>query len=72
MNTKYKIIFTGDNQSGATAVLVTVVIVVLIGIAAMAVDVGYVMATKNELQNVSDAAALAATRQLGVIYSGLP
>jgi Flp pilus assembly protein TadG len=72
MDTKYKIIFTGDNQSGATAVLVTVVIVVLIGIAAMAVDVGYVMATKNELQNVADAAALAATRQLGVIYSGLP
>jgi type II secretory pathway pseudopilin PulG len=72
MDTKYKIIFTGDNESGATAVLVTVVIVVLIGIAAMAVDVGYVMATKNELQNVADAAALAATRQLGVIYSGLP
>ena len=72
MNTKYKIILAGDNESGATAVLVAVVIAVLIGIAAMAVDVGYVMATKNELQNVADAAALAATRQLGVIYSGLP
>jgi hypothetical protein len=72
MKTKYKVIFTGNNQSGATAVLVAVVITVLIGIAAMAVDVGYVMATKNELQNVADAAALAGARQLGVIYSELP
>jgi len=72
MKKKYKIILTRNNQSGATAVLVAVVITVLIGIAAMAVDVGYVMATKNELQNVADAAALAGARQLGVIYSGLP
>jgi len=56
------------DQSGATAVLVATCIIVLLGIAALAVDIGYVMVTRNELQNVADAASLAATRQLGAIY----
>lgn len=56
------------DEFGATAILVALVMVVLISITALAVDIGYVMATKNELQNVADAAALAATRQLGHIY----
>jgi len=56
------------NQRGASLVLVAASLVVLLAIAAVAVDVGYLMATKNELQNVADAAALAATRQLGAIY----
>ena len=60
------------NESGATAILVAIVIVVLISIAALAVDIGYVMTTKNELQNIADGAALAATRQLGAIYAGMP
>ena len=60
------------NESGATAILVAIVMVVLISIAALAVDIGYVAATKNELQNIADGAALAATRQLGGIYAGLP
>lgn len=59
------------DEFGATAILVALVMVVLISITALAVDIGYVMATKNELQNVSDAAALAATRQLGHIYEGM-
>jgi len=29
------------------------------------------MVTKNELQNIADSAALAATRQLGSIYQGM-
>ncbi len=59
------------DEYGATAILVVLVIVVLISIAALAVDIGYVMATKNEVQNISDAAALAATRQLGYFYEGM-
>jgi Flp pilus assembly protein TadG len=59
------------DEYGATAILVALVIVVLISITALAVDIGYVMATKNEVQNISDAAALAATRQLGHIYEGM-
>jgi len=34
--------------------------------------VGYLCVTKNELQNVADAAALAATRKLGAIYQDMP
>ncbi len=61
-------IMTIDNQRGASAVLVALCLIVLLGVAALAIDVGYLFATKNELQNVADAAALAATRQLGAIY----
>ena len=59
------------DESGVTAILVAIVMVVLIGITALAVDIGYVAATKNELQNVADAAALAAANQLGAIYRGM-
>lgn len=61
-------ILTIYNQRGTSAVLVVLCLVILLGFAALAVDVGYLLATKNELQNVADAAALAATRQLGAIY----
>ncbi len=61
-------ISTISNQRGTSAVLVVLCLVILLGFAALAVDVGYLLATKNELQNVADAAALAATRQLGAIY----
>ena len=53
---------------GATAIIVALMISAFLGFGALAVDIGYVMVTKNELQNVSDSAALAATRQLGSIY----
>jgi hypothetical protein len=59
------------DQSGVAAILVGIVIVMLIGFTALAVDIGYVMTTRNELQNVADAAALAAARQLGAIYQGM-
>ena len=35
----------------------------------MAVDIGYLYAARNELQNAADAAALAGARELGKIYS---
>lgn len=57
------------DQSGAVAVIVALSMVMLLGFAALAIDVGYLAATKNELQNVADAAALAATGELGDIYA---
>jgi len=57
-----------DRQKGSTAVVIAIVIVVLLSVAALAVDIGYVAVTKNELQNVADAAALAAARKLGDMY----
>ena len=56
------------NQDGVTAVLVAIVLAMLLGFTALAVDVGYMYSTRNELQNVADAAALAGAGELGRIY----
>jgi Flp pilus assembly protein TadG len=58
-------------KKGVTAVLTAILIVMLLGFAALAIDIGYGMVTKNELQNIADAAALAGARQLGTIYQGM-
>jgi len=60
-----------NENRGATAIIVAISLFVLIGFLALAVDVGYLYGTRNELQNVADAAALAATRKLGDIYEGM-
>ena len=62
-------IYVPANRRGATAIIVAIVLVVLLGVAALAVDIGYLYAAKNELQNAADSAALAGARQLGNIYS---
>lgn len=59
------------NEKGVVLVYVAILLVVFLGIAALAVDIGYLMVGKTELQRTADAAALAATRQLGVIYEGM-
>jgi Flp pilus assembly protein TadG len=59
------------NQHGVAAVMVAIALATLLGIAALAIDIGYLYSTRNELQNISDAAALAATRKLGAIYQTL-
>jgi len=58
-------------QEGAAAVTVALLLIVLVGFVALAIDVGYLMVTRNELQNVADAAALAATRRLGHNYEDM-
>ncbi len=60
----------GDSR-GAVAILVALLLVIFVGMGALAVDVGYLMVNRGELQNVADAAALAAARQLGVLYEGM-
>jgi hypothetical protein len=55
-------------ERGAVAILVGISMLTLVGFTALAVDVGYMMTTRNELQNIADAAALAAARELGDIY----
>jgi hypothetical protein len=59
------------DQQGVAAIMVGVALIMLLGFTALAVDLGYVMVTRNELQNIADGAALGATRQLGIIYEGL-
>lgn len=60
--------YKDKRQKGAVAVTVAILLILMIGFAALAVDIGYLMVTRNELQNVADAAALAAARQLGNAY----
>lgn len=63
-----KLIKKYKDQKGIAAVWVAIVLLTLLGFAALAIDVGYLYATKNELQNISDAAALAGAGKLGDIY----
>lgn len=53
----------GDD-SGAVAVIVAILMVVLVGVTALAVDVGYLMTVRRQLQTAADAAALAGCRIL--------
>lgn len=57
-----------NSESGAVAVIIAIFLIVLLGLAALAVDVGYVRVARNESQNAADAAALAGARQLGENY----
>ena len=56
------------NQRGSIIIFVALGLIMLLGFAALAFDIGHITVTKNELQNISDGASLAATRQLGAIY----
>ncbi len=59
---------TLHNKSGATAIIVALLIgVVFIGLAALAIDIGHLYVVKNELKNAADAGALAGAN---VLYSG--
>ena len=56
------------NHRGVTVIFVAVVLLVMIGMASLAIDIGYVAVKKTELQNAADAAALAAAMELGGLY----
>lgn len=60
-----------NDQQGAVAVTVALVMVVMLAMTALALDVGHALVARNQLQNASDAAALAGARALGVIYGGM-
>jgi Flp pilus assembly protein TadG len=62
---------TLKDQQGAVAVMVAVVLIVLVGMTALVLDIGHALVARNQLQNASDAAALAGARALGVIYGGM-
>ena len=71
MKKRLQLISGLSDERGVTAIIVGLLMVVFIGIAAVVVDIGYAMATKNELQNIADGAALAATGWLGDNYSDM-
>lgn len=52
------------NEKGATIVVVAIALVVILGFAGLALDVGYWYLVRNELQNAADAGALAGAQVL--------
>lgn len=56
---------------GAVAIIVGISLAMFLGFTALSVDIGYVMVTRNELQNIADTAALAAVRQISSIYEAM-
>jgi len=51
-------------EQGVTAVIVALLMVVFVGVAAFAIDIGHLYMVKNELQNAADAGSLAGARYL--------
>ena len=62
------IFFRKKKINGSVVVITAISIFVLVGIAALAIDVGYLYATRAETQNAADAASLAGARELAQIY----
>lgn len=60
---KYSELFK-KKQKGAVVVLVAILLIVFLGMAALAIDVYHLFVVRNELQNAADAAALAGAREL--------
>lgn len=60
------VIHTDPSERGAAGVMVSVMMLVLIGAGAMAVDVGQIYAERAQLQNGADAGALAVARSCEV------
>lgn len=60
-----------NGERGAVAVMAAILISLLIGFLALSLNVGIMMESRGQLQNASDAAALAAARALNGQASGL-
>jgi len=60
------------NQRGTVSVTAILLVLALVGMAAMTIDIGHALLTQNQVQNASDASALAAGGALGNIYLNLP
>jgi len=52
------------DQRGVTAIVIALVMVLFVGVAALALDIGHLYLVKNELQNAADAGCLAGARFL--------
>jgi Flp pilus assembly protein TadG len=63
---------TGKKQKGAVAIIAALSLPILIGFAGLALDLGRLYVEKTELQNASDACALAASRELTCDPAALP
>ena len=60
------------DESGSVAIITALALVVVLGVAALVVDVGHLMVVKNELQNAADACAMAGAQRLVPYVSAAP
>jgi hypothetical protein len=60
-----------SSNQGVIAIGLALLWVAFLGFVAMVIDLGFALVTRNQLQNITDGASLAGTRQLGRIYEGL-
>ena len=60
-----------SKQRGATTIFAAFAFIMVVGMVALGVDVGYMLVTKAELQNAADVGATSATLELGRVYSSL-
>lgn len=63
LNPARRVATANDNERGVAGVLVALMMLVLIGAGALAVDVGQIYAERAQLQNGADAAALAVAKR---------
>src|SRR6476620_3698380 len=54
-----------EERRGAISVLAAILAIVLVGMVAFSVDIGYVLSAKEELQRSADSSALAACWEFG-------
>jgi Flp pilus assembly protein TadG len=66
----WRLVGAGDSR-GQAVVWLFVMISILLAVSVLAVDVGYALVARGQLQNVADATALAATRYIGDLYEGM-
>ena len=59
---------TEQRNRGSVALLVAFGVIALLGCAALAIDIGYALATRAQLQNVADAGSMAGNRTLVKLY----
>ena len=59
------------SNQGIIAIGLALIWVAFLGFVAVVIDLGFALVTRNQLQNISDGASLAGTRQLGRLYEGL-
>jgi len=68
MKTNYRTDTLLTNQRGASAIMIALGLTIFLGMAALAVDIGYREVEQNEIQNIVDASALAGAGELGRQY----
>ena len=64
MKSKWRRLLKIKDNRGATVIMVALSLVIIVGVATFAVDIGYLMIVRNQLQNAADAAALAGASSL--------